>query len=187
MPVCASFGAYSGQADYKPCNTYYVDNRKYMCQTPDKEHNPGIQPLALLTSQLARPRVAMINNTTIGQDKGLWSLVTCPKNHVTYNLLACDAASNCWAGSHVTFSVRSDSWALPSSRSCPANQAVTSLPPSFQCRSGRHRVPYSMVCDHRRDCLDGSDETFCQFLPCNWSSQFQCLSKQVIIAIARAC
>ena len=74
---------------------------------------------------------------------------------------------------------------------CP-NQLVTRVfisvrfqtyPPSFQCQSETQRVPYSLVCDHRQDCLDGSDETFCTFLPCYLHYQFQRLNKQVCLVL----
>ncbi|PVD34066.1 hypothetical protein C0Q70_05328 [Pomacea canaliculata] len=79
--------------------------------------------------------------------------VTCPSQHVTHTFLACDVRSDCWEERYDTL------W------SCSA--PVVPVPPAFTCDSGAERVPYTLVCDHRADCSDRSDEDFCQFPPCN--------------------
>nr|KAG5702607.1 hypothetical protein BaRGS_027993 [Batillaria attramentaria] len=38
-------------------------------------------------------------------------------------------------------------------------------------------VHYTLVCDHKRDCLDGSDETFCEFRRC---PERRCQNKQCV-------
>ena len=127
-------------------------------------------------AQQTFPSLPTVNATTAAH-RERWSPVVCPSDHVTHVFLACDVATFCWAGANVTFSLLSELWALPTSQSCQA--PMTSLPPSFPCGSGERRVAYSLVCDHQRDCADGSDETFCQFSSCQWQSQLQCLNKQV--------
>ena len=97
---------------------------------------------------------------------GNGSHVTCPTGHMTLTFLACDVQSACWA-SHM------DSQAS----SCGA--ALTPLPPSFTCGNGVERVPYTLVCDHRSDCSDNSDENFCVFPSCRLLGQLQCTNKQV--------
>ena len=92
--------------------------------------------------------------------------VECPDGHMSHVYLACDVHSACFA---------LDSSA---SVSCPA--PLTPLPPSFTCNNGVQHVPYTLVCDHRSDCSDRSDERFCVFTPCNVTSQFQCRNQQVI-------
>ena len=89
--------------------------------------------------------------------------VECPDGHMTHVHLACDVHSACFA---LDFSI---------SVSCPR----TPLPPSFTCNNGVQHVPYTLVCDHRSDCSDRSDERFCVFTPCNVTSQFQCTNQQV--------
>ena len=91
--------------------------------------------------------------------------VECPDGHMTHVYLACDVHSACFA---LDFST---------SVSCPA--PLTPLPPSFTCNNGVQHVPYTLVCDHRSDCSDHSDERFCVFTPCNVTSQFQCRNQQV--------
>ena len=91
--------------------------------------------------------------------------VECPDGHMTHVYLACDVHSACFALDSST------------SVSCPA--PLTPLPPSFTCNNGVQHVPYTLVCDHRSDCSDRSDERFCVFTPCNVTSQFECKNKEV--------
>ncbi|KAK7453174.1 hypothetical protein BaRGS_00039657, partial [Batillaria attramentaria] len=80
-------------------------------------------------------------------------LVQCPLHHTTLLFLACDPHTACWGtGYGSVYTCR-----LP----------VTPLPPSFTCVNQQERVPYTLVCDYRTDCSDGSDEEFCVFPPCN--------------------
>ena len=152
-----------------------------MCQIPVSEHGQHIQSPSLPAGQQTSPNLAKANvNVTIaGQSYSKWSPVSCPKGHLTHNFLACDVSTSCWARSDVTFSFSPDTWAFPTSLSCPVQPAKMSPAPYFPCKSEEQRVPYSLVCDHRRDCADESDETFCKFFPCNLQSQFECRSKQV--------
>ena len=91
------------------------------------------------------------------------SHVVCPLGHVTHQFLACDSNTMCWGRSgDVT--------------SCAA--PLTLLPPSFECTNTVQHVPYTLVCDYRQDCIDGSDEDFCvhALCPFDW---FQCGNGQV--------
>ena len=51
----------------------------------------------------------------------------------------------------------------------------------FQCRDNGGCVPYTLVCDHRQDCADGSDEDFCVFQPCD-ETQMACDDKKQVSA-----
>ena len=51
----------------------------------------------------------------------------------------------------------------------------------FTCDRNEERVPYTLVCDYRTDCSDGSDEEFCVYEPCG-NFQFQCSNRQVSFA-----
>lgn len=96
-----------------------------------------------------------------------WSVdvVQCPLHHITRTFLACDVNSQCWADTY------------DSSRSC--DTLLTSLPPSFACANEIQFVPYTLVCDHRPDCSDSSDEYFCVFPSCPPHQYFRCTNNQV--------
>ena len=172
-PMCAVLTSSKGLLGMVKCEDYVRYDYGLICQYPDESHDHGTQ---LLT---ASPSLAKINVTTFGHNSSRWKPVICPSGHLTHAFLACDVATVCWVERKVISSFLPDSWALPTSQSCPAK--MTSLPPSFLCQSEKQHVPYTLVCDHRPDCLDGSDEKFCKYLPCQWESQIQCLNKQVSV------
>ena len=80
--------------------------------------------------------------------------ISCPKGHVTHTFLACDLSSDCWLEPSGGHSARDG---------VKCSAPLRPLPPSFDCRERGQRVAYSLVCDHRPDCFDGSDEHFCVF------------------------
>ena len=95
------------------------------------------------------------------------TLLPCPSRHVTHDFLACDARSQCWAPH------------APSSASPCRAPLASLLPPHFVCGDGAGSVPYPLVCDHRQDCGDSSDEQFCLFRPCARTQDFRCNNGQV--------
>ena len=168
---------------YLLCGWVDINYRYYLCQKPDSKRDQRTQSLLPSDGQRTWPSLTKVNSTTNRQNTTWWRPVVCPSEHLTHSFLACDVVTSCWAEGDVTVSLHSQSWAVPTSQSCRALLVMASLPPSFSCQSKRQHVPYNVVCDHRRDCLDGSDETFCAFQPCQWDTQFQCLSKQVCCAV----
>ncbi|KAL8575743.1 hypothetical protein ACOMHN_055932 [Nucella lapillus] len=94
------------------------------------------------------------------------SFLACPYGHRTHTFLACDAKSACW----------NQDTSNPSS--CPVN--LTLLPPSFTCLDNFEHVPYTLVCDHLSHCHDNSDESFCQYKPCDVKSSYECANKECI-------
>ena len=173
-PLCAVLTSSFGWLGMVTCN-YNGDVKSqhgYICQYSDAKHGQNIQPPA-------PPSLAKINVTTVSFNGGQWRPVICRNGHVTHTFLACDVATFCWTEGKLSISLRPDSWALPTSQSCPVD--LTSLPPSFGCKSEEQQVPYTLVCDHRPHCLDGSDENFCKYPSCQWEFQFQCLNKEVSI------
>ena len=173
-PVCAVLTSSLGWLGMVRCdeNINQEPRDSFICQYPDARLDRSVQPPA-------PPSLAKINLATSGQDTERWAPVICPSGHVTHTFLACDVATFCLAEGKLTTSLRPEAWALPTSHSC--SEYLTSLPPYFLCRSEQQHVPYTLVCDHQPHCLDGSDETFCKYLPCQWEFQFQCLSEQVCV------
>ena len=89
---------------------------------------------------------------------------TCPAGHVTHNFLSCDVQSACMLN-HTSSIFFCESSLMPP-------------PPMLKCSSQMEHVPYPLVCDHRPDCRDHSDENFCIFRSCSGES-FQCGNNQV--------
>ncbi|KAL8609446.1 hypothetical protein ACOMHN_037968 [Nucella lapillus] len=127
----------------------------FLCQI-DEEKPTENQPSLLHSPQIALPGEIWVSHKLL--------VVGCPGNHVTHAFLACDDASSCWAKRTVS-----------GRHTCTV--PTKPHPPSFTCDNRVQKVPYSLVCDHRADCIDQSDESFCQFEPCQWFD-FHCQGTQ---------
>ena len=87
----------------------------------------------------------------------------CSNRQVTLAFMPCQGSSP------DSFVISDDK--LGSSRtSSPFDQEA----PSFLCSNSVQYVPYTLLCDHRQDCADNSDEDFCQFRPCSGTTPLQC-------------
>ena len=108
------------------------------------------------------------------QPKSHRPLTVCPGGYVTHDFLKCDLQAACLAKQ---FELH-----------CPLDSTATGGPGlrteqvrMFVCDNLIHTLPYTLVCNFSPDCLDGSDETFCQHghTMCD-QSQHQCASGQCI-------
>ena len=144
------------------CNFYLsVAARKIVCADPSLRY----------TSMLLGRKQPTNRHHSAGH------YVVCPKRHLTHAFLLCDAACDCYADTDIVYERSSAFYDIPVS-GCPA--PLTSLPPSFACSSGAQRVPYTLLCDYRQDCIDGSDEAFCVHTDCHVSTPLRCgLSQEV--------
>ena len=205
--MCSALHKTVGTVTFRKCEKALKYSRRYLCQTwgdqgqqrHERDNRPAVRGQDHHKQLLFPPasggislgpvttnvKDLIFNLSGVGP-RGQWRLLACPMGHVTHTFLSCDELSLCWATGDVTFSHQSEVWAVPTSVSCPAPLDVAVLPPSFPCRSVEQRVAYSLVCDHRPDCQDDSDETFCHFPPCS-PTQFACLNKQVCSELIRGC
>ena len=103
--------------------------------------------------------------------------IVCPDAHQTHTFLACDVKSACWANGHGVV----DNRHLPSIEQCPTPLELFS--PLFKCVSHSQLVPYTLVCDHRHDCHDYSDEDFCVFQPCSGQTVIPCSTSSQVRSV----
>ena len=97
--------------------------------------------------------------------------INCRDKHRTYEFLACDLESDCLKND-VLLRTSPDALTIPTSAWCDTSSTTDEL--YFLCSSRSERVPFTLVCDFREDCTDGSDENFCVHPPCSKEKQVPC-------------
>ena len=138
-------------------------SKVFLCEKEELSETPAANNGLSNKPQVERPKS--------DDDSINFSYVVCSSGHYTHRFLACDAQSHCMQRG-------------PSRQGSGSNDALIALCMSvldtlFTCRNGVEHVPYSLVCDHSQDCLDSSDEDFCDHPSCSGSRLFECASKQV--------
>lgn len=116
--------------------------------------------------------------------------LACPKAHLTHAFLSCDTANDCEATHQVTTCPYPGNRPVAASTVVPGDTAAeentrgsmtaatTTLFPTFQCVESGEQVHFTQVCNFWNDCTDGSDESFCQHVPC--TRQFTCGTGQCV-------
>ena len=116
------------------------------------------------------------------------SLTPCPGGHVTHDFLSCDPDSRCGAAVYPSTCVVSplDDVTLRAAPTAAAGKEGASRTETFLCEGSEKTVHYSLACDFRSDCPDGSDEAFCvrEDLPCDG---FRCDNGQCVAQHSRRC
>ncbi|KAK7107085.1 hypothetical protein V1264_015062 [Littorina saxatilis] len=102
-------------------------------------------------------------------------LATCSDGKIVLSFLPCGSLSR---DTYVSESVISGS---------AQNEMNKERGPYFECRSGVQHLPYTLVCDHRHDCADNSDEDFCQFPPCTGDTPLKCGTSHQCISLQQWC
>ena len=147
-------------------NSCYLRERYFLCEkveAPEEVHS----------DQKSGSERRGIQFSEAGNLSVSFPHVVCPSGHWTYGLLACDIQSSCWRRHRNSAQISgSESRSLTSLCQSPLSKL-------FTCRNGLEHVAYHLVCDHRQDCLDFSDEDFCVHPSCSSSVQFECSNKQV--------
>ncbi|XP_070179106.1 G-protein coupled receptor GRL101-like [Littorina saxatilis] len=99
-------------------------------------------------------------------------VLACQDEHVTFPFLPCQSPSlQVYLSDNFTAIKK------------PVQEEI----PSFTCDNGVQQVPYTLLCDHRQECSDNSDEDFCQFQPCSGSTPLQCGSSKQCIRLDQWC
>ena len=108
-----------------------------------------------------------LHSANISSSSGI-RLVQCSSGHSIELFVSCEPRSECAPVSEST---------ATSSR-CPSTL--------FACETSRDHVSYTMVCNKRRDCLDGSDETFCAYESDDSLTYAICDTRKVFVRIHEA-
>ena len=105
-------------------------------------------------------------------------MMMCPVGHVTHCVLAVDAKSACLEHDDAI----DNGLALPlhDLKLSSCLRPLTAFPLHFKCVGSGDPLPYTLVCDHRQDCWDNSDENFCVFSPCAGAMPLKCSSNQQV-------
>ena len=136
-----------------------------LCTSRDREFSiicelPGLKKPGKIQELVRLPSRALETQTPV-------HLTTCPQKHVTHEAFACDPFY-CWG--------RLKPGLKRSTLTCDAPMELA--PPYFECQTPGEFVAYSLMCDFRQDCTDGSDESFCTYPVCDGHS-YQCNIGQV--------
>ncbi|KAK7503737.1 hypothetical protein BaRGS_00004860, partial [Batillaria attramentaria] len=161
-------------------NMYGQQLAKPSCALVPAIHQDRLQPVACAASKFVNYLLCEsdkpVNSTTTIMptlspgtrstsqflfEKGA-QLTWCPGGHMTLDFLSCDPEAQC------NF--------LQSATSCPLTSGGEV--PMFECDSVSQTFHYTLICDHRRHCADGSDENFCVFDECpeQQCRNYQCVS-----------
>jgi hypothetical protein len=139
-----------------------IDKFTVACEEPVRYNNstalegPGVPPPFIPVPKTADERSNL-------------HFTVCPSKHLTRDFLSCDPGSRC-----VDNVYRDTCWV-----------AGKKPVPKFACTRRPVTIPYTLVCDFRDDCPDGSDEAFCVHPPCS-PGQATCHSGQCI-AVDKLC
>ena len=134
------FNDFDTKLSFSFCTGIYLNN--YVCEKPAHRTNDesGLDRTSLFPAEQPKNKLAM-------------PFIRCPSRHVTHDFLACHGQSRC----------RTD----PSKSRCffsssaITSEELTSFTLKFPCVTVKERIPYTFVCDYRKDCVDASDEVFC--------------------------
>ena len=106
-------------------------------------------------------------------------MITCPAGHITHCFLAVDVNSACWEPGDV---IDKGTILLQQNRSLTTCwHSLATLLVSFVCERSGDALPYTLVCDHRQDCWDNSDEEFCVFPLCSGRTPLKCSSREQVL------
>ena len=113
-----------------------------------------------------------------------WSVFLCLDLTCIAIQFVCDGIQDCAGGEDETLCPEMCTWkdqAIVTKTGCEGctMERCACHEFHFQCLHVGGCVPYSKVCDHHRDCTDGSDESWCEHRPCT-ASEVACNNRRCI-------
>ena len=160
-PTC---GAYSDKSKkwrervFRCHEDFHLARAYSLCEDKPTERRAQ-KDVSTQSVQLQSANISSSSSIRLGQ---------CSSGHSIQLFVSCEPRSECAPVSEST---------ATSSR-CPSTL--------FACEMSRDHVSYTLVCNNRRDCLDGSDETFCVY---KWDEKVtynQCNTRKVFVRIHEA-
>ncbi|PVD29176.1 hypothetical protein C0Q70_11773 [Pomacea canaliculata] len=134
---------------YVKCNKNYTV--KLVCESPKNNASQKSQTF---------PTLPVVNEIETPDSIQNASFVKCLNKQISVDFLSCAKESNCDVDNYISFC------------EIPGKQQL----PMFNC-DNTQTIPYTLVCDYRSDCVDGSDERFCKFSVCE---EFACNNQQCV-------
>ena len=130
-----------------PCDQ--ATNADFLCEYDSEKQPPSLllRKRQLLFPVLRDPAESFRAATNV-------SVVACPQGHVTHDFLSCDPSSHCGREQYAA--------------RCRTERGGSM--PTFACENRIRTLPFTLVCDHRPDCMDNSDEEFCVHEECSDST-----------------
>ena len=135
-----------------PCDTDILT--QFLCEfSPAAQTQTSLEPASIDDSKDNNndDNGIPLRETDANQNElRLAAATRCPDGHVTHDFLSCDPATDCFKEDFVD--------------TCETENG--GVIPMFTCEDGVQTLAFTLVCDHRQDCRDGSDEDQCVFEAC---------------------
>ena len=137
-----------------------------LCEKGSKDAKPRRK------KQEAVPLLPLEPSSSLGGKE----MALCPSGHFSHCFLAVDEHTACWEYNDVIGPAAEKKPPLMSQ----CRDLVVEFPVHFVCPGSGPRLSYTLVCDHRQDCWDNSDEGFCVFQSCTDRTPLKCSSTQQV-------
>ena len=176
---------YKNEIKYKDCNDHFRYNT--ICETVKSEFKSNANKIMSDNATSKTPNIKLKNVMLINT----LQVYLCQNNEYTKTFLVFDETyldKHIETGIEMTkrfcfqrlsniSNVDNDHILIPRNEESRDNVFLHQMP-MFRCASS-HMIPYTLVCDHRAQCPDRSDEDPCYFDPCPFN-MFQCSSGECV-------
>ena len=165
----------------------YRHLRSYPCTTNPSRRSfqynyyASCEYTPLRTDQDDKRETIHFPSTSVRVRNGIISLSVCPNGQNIHAFLSCYPHNECGQDlPHLCTFLKNSDNVIDSKREDVVRMTSSR---AFTCNDGVIRLSYTLVCDFRYDCQDGSDESFCHHFPCK---AFACSSGQCV-SYSRRC